>query len=114
MLVDVVRLRSEGVRLAAEAVQAARPVRGHLRVWRWLDEGKAWEEGHRAGGYLTAAVLTPKPGMLGGPALIPDLSPAELRRIDGDGLLLVGLEHLGDGNQERLFQQAWWCRVVFP
>jgi hypothetical protein len=97
MLVDVIRLRADGVKLSPEAVKAATPIRGDLRFGAYrLDTGVFYD-----------AVLKGSPGA-GGTSLIPDLTDAFIRKIKGQDMVIVGNERHG----KELRSQAWWCKVV--
>jgi hypothetical protein len=97
VLVDVYRLRREGVKLDPAAVKASQPVRGDLRYSGYkLKDGVFYD-----------AVLKSNVGA-NGASSIPDLTRAALRKIKGQNLLFHGTEMIG----EVAFNQAWWCVVV--
>jgi hypothetical protein len=100
MWVDVVCLRRDGVKLPADAVQASAPLRAQLTMdtvvvgavadgepLRRADLAQLWVEGDRPVGVLECA---------------------QVSRMGGAGLLIVGVEGI-DGT---VHPQAWWCRVV--
>jgi hypothetical protein len=100
MWVDVVCLRRDGVKLPPDAVQAVPPLRAKLTMdtvvmrapadgepLRRADVAQLWAEGDRPVGVLECA---------------------QVSRVGGAGLLVVGVEAV-DGAAH---PQAWWCRVV--
>lgn len=102
MLVDVVRLRVGGVKLTPAQVQAAPRIRGELLYTSWLlgAEGRVFE-----------ATLKDSFGS-GGSSLIPDLTRASIRKIEGPNIMFVGEEIHGGFNPEDRVKQAWWCVIV--
>ena len=101
MLVDVVRLRCEGVRLVRARVLAERPVRGELELsgprYRRRDGNRAW---------LTV------PGRPDA-EMLPALDEARVTRLRGDAFLVVGIERIEKyGRMWEDFPQIWWCRLA--
>lgn len=97
MLVEVVRLRSEGVKLDREVTLRARPARGHLRFC--LKQGIAHLHPHPYTG-----------GMI--PDIIPPMIRASIRSIDERGILIHGEERTGMYAMGPRFPQAWWVRPI--
>lgn len=93
MLVDCTRLRQGGVKLERHELDP--PVRGHLRIGR------------------RTARLTYDPTS---PTTVGDvvqpLAEVRIHRLDGDDLVLHGVEETAAGMVVLRQQQAWWCRVV--
>ena len=105
MLVDVVCLRRDGAKLQPEELRAAKPVRALLTIdTATLGLPRAASEGPRS----EVAWLW-RPQLSGNPRAIDALACAQVSRVGGDGLLVVGVESRGNGPDH---PQAWWCRVV--
>lgn len=101
MLVDVVELRRAGVRLPPEAVNAAQPVRGVLR----LDRSRpAWHGRHSP---LLALLLTERTSS----QVLEPLVDARVVKIARGAMLIVGLQqHVRPIRVYESLQQAWWVR----
>jgi hypothetical protein len=100
MWVDVVCLRRDGVKLPQDTVQSTPPLRARLTmdtvVMHPPDDG---ESARRAD---VAQLWTD------GSKPVRVLECAQVSRVGGDGLLVVGVEPAeGAGHA-----QAWWCRLV--
>lgn len=101
MLVDVVRLRAEGVKRGRDEVLTDLPARGVLLLNR---PPCSTNYRHR----LYAGLMGPD-----GRWLLPVLEPATVHRISARGMLIRGMERIQlERSQEALFAQAWWCRPV--
>lgn len=105
MLVDVVRLRHEGKKLPKEAVLAAKPLRGYLRLYSWrLGTESAWK-------LVWSANVSSTDDAPHTPAL-PSLDSARVTRIEGQDIIIVGEERPGYLGTGPAYPQAWWCRLV--
>lgn len=102
MLVDVVRLRVDGVKLTAAQVQTAPRIRGELLYTSLLlgAEGRVFEATIKSTSHS------------GGSSLIPDLTRATIRKIEGPNIMIVGEELHGGFRPENRVPQAWWCKIV--
>lgn len=111
MLVDVVRLRADGVKLSPESLRTAAVTRGHLHFSSWIRGGNVggWEPGRVFEATLKTAIGGP-----GGNSLIPDLTEARVKKIEGDNIIVVGAELVGGFTTSHARAQAWWCRLVYP
>lgn len=102
MWVDVVCLRRDGVKLPQDAVDAAAPLRARLTMdtvvmrapedgepLRRADVAQLWADGGKPVGVLECA---------------------QVSRVGGDGLLVVGVEAAEGADHPH--PQAWWCRLV--
>jgi hypothetical protein len=107
-MVDVIRLRADGVKLSPEAVKATPPIRGDLRMGSTLQTGSVggWEPGR-----VYHAELKAGPNAKGH-SQIPDLRDAFVKKIEGDSLLVVGYELIGGFSKAHARVQTWWCKVV--
>ncbi|OYV00816.1 MAG: hypothetical protein CFE45_07510 [Burkholderiales bacterium PBB5] len=107
MLVDLVLMRSEGVKLPRTAILAAVPLRGVLRI-------STYRAGPRAAPGTpvaqTSVALERLDGVPGAP--LACMGQAMVTRLTGDTLIIVGLEAHGHPTLGRLLPQAWWCRMV--
>lgn len=104
MLVDVLQLRERGEKRPREALQAAAPVRGKLR----LTSGRpGWHAGLRNAPLLAGIIELGTVEWA-----IPPLDEARVTRIEGLNLIIVGVEEVVDGRRTYRYRQAWWCRVV--
>lgn len=110
MLVDVVLMRRGGVKLPADRIKAADPVRGRLQIhtqpWQesWLpNEPKA---------LTTFAYLYDhlEDDPLAQPVL--KLRDARVNSMKGDAFVVVGKERSGPELREVDEAQAWLCRLV--
>ena len=110
MLVDVVRMRAAGAKIAPEQLKAAVPVRGRLvlstRPWR-----ETWRP-HVPTELTTFAYLFDhlEDDPIAQPML--ELRAAHVNRLDLEGLVVVGIERSGDAIHPVDEAQAWWCRLV--
>lgn len=105
MLVDVVRLRHEGKKLPKEAVLAAAPLRGYLRIYSWrLATSEATT-------LVWSASISSYDEIPYTPAL-PCLESARVTRIQGNDMIIVGKERPGYLDAGPTYPQAWWCRLV--
>ena len=99
MWVDVVCLRRDGVKLPPSHLEAAPPLRAQLTmdtvVMRAPDDAESVRRADLA--RLWAEGGTP----------IGVLECAQVSRVGGSGLLVVGVEAGAAAHP-----QAWWCRVV--
>jgi len=109
MLVDVKRLRSAGLKIHKSVLETQNPVRGDLRYTGFMISGSVggWEPGVRYD-----AVLKRDAQVVGGSSLIPDLHNAWVRKIEGDNLMIVGVELVGGFTTADAVPQAWWCKVI--
>ncbi len=100
MWVDVVCLRRDGVKLPQAALEATPPLRARLTmdtvVMRPPDDGEPLRRSDVA--QLWAEADEP----------VRVLECAQVSRVGGDGLLVVGVE-TAEGTAH---PQAWWCRLV--
>lgn len=110
MLVDVVLMRFEGRKYPKESLPGLTKIRGHLHVWSYLEQSKAWEADAPAGGRLQAASLTEGPEFSSRTLLA--LDAVRLTRLDASGMVLTGAELLGTPAQGKRCPQAWWIRLV--
>ncbi len=103
MLVDVVELRRGGVRLPAEVVKAARPIRGLLH----MDPSRpAWYRGQWHPPLMAMLLEEGRPEKL-----LEPLDHASVTKIARGALLIVGLqEHIRPIRVREEYRQAWWCR----
>lgn len=99
MLVDVVMMRSEGVKRPRDDLLAAQPLRGELVV-------------HTAGPTAYAILTRPWQGPTAAGTALPQLQQCRIRTIKGDTLMLHGLEFVGMHHERRQVPQAWWCKVL--
>lgn len=106
MLVDVVRMRSEGVRLTPTEWAATPAIRGELRI-------------HTGPTEVIRASTEPRPIVRMASLLAPDgkglLQPlinAWVREMHGDQFLVVGEEFVARHYAHPFDPQAWWCTVV--
>ncbi|MCU7374965.1 hypothetical protein PEC18_30070 [Paucibacter sp. O1-1] len=99
MLVDVIYLRHDGAKLSREVVLAATPRRAVLRA-------------HRMGSALTAQLLPVTDELIAPGTHIPALHDAQLQRLSGHDLVLIGREYVGMHHERRQVPQAWWCKLV--
>lgn len=93
MLVEVVRLREDGVKLTREQIRAAQAWR--VDFWMFRMNGVVRANYGPAGGSCTYF-----------------LEPAAIVSMRGTEFLVVGLERVGKWGAERLVPQAWWCRLA--
>ena len=105
MLVDVVCLRRDGAKLPPEEVRAAKPVRALLTI----DTATVGSPGAGPETLRSEVAWLWRPRPSGNPQAIDGLACAQVSRVGGDGLLVVGVESRGIGPDH---PQAWWCRVV--
>lgn len=105
VLVDVVRMRRQGVKLPREEVRTALPVRGELQI-------SACRPGYFAGQAnppLLAGLV--EPGTCSW--ALPPLDGAQVTRIYGPHLIIVGIEErVVTAKRVEKYRQAWWCRIV--
>jgi hypothetical protein len=96
MLVDVITLRRNGEKIPRDELQAATPVRGHLRL------------------VAAYAELSNEPIGAGGfhGQLLRPLLDAQVRKIDHRGLLIVGVERIDPQHLGIYLRQAWFARPV--
>jgi hypothetical protein len=94
MLVEVVRLREDGVKLTREQIRAAQPWRAEVWICR-----------------MGNGVVRANYGPPGGSCSYY-LEPAAIVTMHGTEFLVVGLEKIGKWGAERLVPQAWWCRLA--
>lgn len=102
MQVTVIRLRRNGLKLAADDIRQAKPVAGQLKVTH-VRPG----HGNRVRQHLHAVLLDARYEHA-----LPMLEPAVIKRIDHRGLLIVGVEHVPGyvrKSDEYTYPQAWWC-----
>ncbi|MCE9657782.1 MAG: hypothetical protein K8R60_04435 [Burkholderiales bacterium] len=103
MDVAVVRLRRQGVKLSAEEVRAAVPVRGCLGVVSRLGRGPS--------DLVIVATLTTEQQTY--PTLLPSLDHARLTRLRGHDLVIAGIEEVELSRRRiQTFAQSWWCRLL--
>jgi hypothetical protein len=109
MLVNVVRLRSAGAQLYAQAVKDAAPMRGELSIiveqWRptWAPSSP----------YVrTRFAKLRAPGALPDETLLAPLRDGRIERLAGDSFVVFGTE---DGiSLAAEHPQAWCCRLARP
>jgi hypothetical protein len=89
MLVEMVRLRSEGVKLTREQVRAAPVWRNEL--WMYRIDG------------TVRAIFGSESNYL---------EPAAIIVMRGTDFLVVGMETIGMWGAQREVPQAWWCRLI--
>jgi len=104
MLVEVVRLRSRGLKIDREALGRVRPIKGHVLMWDYFDPYK------RKRVDVVALLANPSPGSS---HMIPRLEGVKLTRWNTKGLVLVGMEQIDSRRDTREFKQAWWVRPTF-
>ena len=106
MLVDVIRLRREGIKLPRDAVLAAVPVRGRLTI-------APSKQGYSGGPAKTiydahlSAGNDPNESQL-----LPSLHKARVTRIQGNALFVAGEERVGRFGTPPGYPQGWWCQMV--
>jgi len=108
MLVDVVRMRVDGVKRPRDAILNDVPTRAELlmKTSDWRDPLEL-----RVSEPTTFAFLAVPGDPPGGQSLLPMLVRASKRPDGENGFVVVGEEmHYGTGTPYR--PQAWWCRVV--
>jgi hypothetical protein len=93
MLVDCTRLRKGGVKLEHHELDP--PVRGHLRIGR---------------GTARLTYYPTSPTTVGD--IVPPLSEVRIHRLDGDDLVLHGVEETVAAMIVLRQPQAWWCKAV--
>lgn len=109
MLVDVVLMRHDGVKLSAESMQQAAPIRGHLAL-----RAVPWRSQFRPDLPLAPIVfasLHADTDLLE-PTLLPSLREARIERLEGNAFVVVGIHSHGAYMREVDYPQAWACRVV--
>ena len=109
MLVDVLLMRRDGVKLSAEAMQQAAPVRGHLAL-----RAVPWRSQFQPHMPLTPTVFASLHADtdLREPTLLPSLRQARIERLEGNAFVVVGIHSHGAYMREVEYPQAWACRVV--
>lgn len=93
MLVDLVKLRHDGVKRAREEVRTAQPMRGDLSVYVYRGVRSAFlhpTEGRHDPLMLEACLLT---------------------RMRGASFVVIGHEVEHYRGEVRRHEQAWWCRL---
>lgn len=111
MLVDVVPMRHNGVKLPKDVVISTAALRGVLIIqvkgWRSPQTPNLPRE-KVAFAYLKdeaeSGPLTPH--------VLPQLRQAVVTRIDGDSMIIAGLESRSIYPFTDEVSQAWWCRLV--
>ena len=107
MLIDLVLMRCEGVKRPRDAILAAVPMRGLLRI-------STFRAGVRAAPGIpavqTSVALERLDGLPGAP--LASMGEARVTRLTGDTIIIVGLESHGHPTLGRPLPQAWWCRMV--
>lgn len=94
MLVEVIRLREEGLKLSREQLRAAEVFMAELWIFRM------------ANGVVRANYGPP------GGSCTCFLEPAAIVTMRGADFLVVGLETIGKYGAQRQVPQAWWCRLA--
>lgn len=94
MLVEVIRLREEGLKLSREQLRDAQVFRAELWMFRM------------ANGVVRANYGPP------GGSCSCFLEPAAIVTMRGADFLVVGLETIGKYGAQRQVPQAWWCRLA--
>ena len=102
MHVEVVRLRYRGEKLSKGALGASARAVGHLNVHM------RWHHYQRKDVYV--ATLT-RGEFASDEQLLPTLDQVRLGKAAGDDFLLFGVEDLSYRKSERIYLQAWWCRL---
>src|SRR5258706_14535877 len=105
MLVDVVCLRRDGAKLPSEEVRAAKPVRRLLTI-DTVAVGRRSAESDRFRS-VVAQLWRCEFSDTAEPA--DGLECAQVSRVGGDGLLVIGVESRGSGPGH---PQAWWGRGI--
>jgi hypothetical protein len=108
MLVDVVRMRADGEKLAPDRIKDAPSVRGRLivKMQPWSAKPSA-EKVPTTFAYLVDHMVERHVSL----PLIPFLREARLRDMDGS-FVIVGIEKPSVEFNAPEFPQAWWCRPV--
>jgi len=104
MLVDLVPLRSDGLKLSPTALRTLTPTRGDLTI-STHHTGPTRAPGVAAA--QVSAQFTPCDDP--GPLVLMD---ARITRMHGDGFVVVGVENLGHPTLGPFKPQAWWCRLA--
>lgn len=94
MLVEVIRLREEGLKLTREQLRDAEVFQAELWMFRM------------ANGVVRANYGPP------GGSCTCYLEPAAIVTMRGADFLVVGLETIGKYGAQRQVPQAWWCRLA--
>lgn len=94
MLVEVIRLREEGLKLSREKLRGAEVFEAELWMFRM------------ANGVVRANYGPP------GGSCTCFLEPAAIVTMRGTDFLVVGLETIGKYGAQRQVPQAWWCRLA--
>jgi hypothetical protein len=106
VLVDVVKMRSLGVRLTPAQMRAIAPVRGVLQVMT--------RTGHDSRGQRVVVAMLLTSGALNRP-LLPTLDYVRLTRMEGDRFVLFGFEEVQPQTRQwETHPQSWLCRLVLP
>ena len=106
MWVDVIRLRRDGARLPQAQLRDATPLRACLTVDTMTTGGPLAGDADVA--YAQVARLWQPGRTTQAPRVLDNLEFAQVRRVGGDALLVIGVEN-HDGAAA---PQAWWCRIV--
>jgi hypothetical protein len=93
MLVDCTRLREGGIKLERHELDP--PVRGHLRIERGI----------------ARLTFDPTSPTTVGDVVAP-LAQVRIHRLQGDDLVLHGVEETAAGTVVLRQPQSWWCRMV--
>jgi hypothetical protein len=101
VLVDVVRLRFNGRKLAKSVVLEIPTMRGELVVTRQLmRRGQVWQTVARLHGTHRIE------------SMIPELTDVRLIRMQGGNIVICGVEEIYQRKESFFYRQAWWCRVT--
>lgn len=112
MLVDVVRMRDDGVKLPGDVVRSTPPVRGRLVIvtvpWRAISMPHL----ERTDTTFVRLLQVPLPTSADeGPLLLPELRDGRFRKWDGQQGVIVGIETNYAKTVDCDRAQAWWCRL---
>jgi hypothetical protein len=105
MLVDVVCLRRDGAKLAPEELRSVTPVRRLLTI----DSVPVGSPNPESARLRSEVARLWRCGCSANAEPVDGLECAQVSRVGGDGLLVVGVECQGSNPGH---PQAWWCRVV--
>jgi hypothetical protein len=109
MLVEVVRMRTESVKLLPDQIKAATPMRGRLIIATQPWSEHATKERVRT---TFAYLIEPRDDKRLGAPLIPFLRAAHVNKLDGESFVLFGIEKPSVEFNAPEWPQAWWCRLV--
>jgi hypothetical protein len=107
MLVEAVRLRREGAKLASDEMDP--PLRAYLRLEPGLESGTHGNPPRRT--YSACLSLLREPPYPG-ESHWPMLHGATVTRINARGMVIAGTEIVMTGGANE-YRQAWACRPVF-